>query len=160
MTGKSSSYLHNTSCSNSMARVTISDHNQSKLIAAIFIFAVLLAPKFATFQSIDKITCKQYFVASNNLEDIKWFETFCNGNSYMIKWYWREPFDIWKHQYFFQLSQNMKLPGWAVFQILCPILLSHISSQYCQLYFTAVRALVWNNGTLLCKIDFNRNLSF
>ena len=25
---------------------------------------------------------------------------------------------------------------------------------------TAVRALVWNNGTLLCKIDFNRNLSF
>ena len=26
--------------------------------------------------------------------------------------------------------------------------------------FTAVRALVWNNGTLLCKIDFNRNLSF
>jgi len=29
----------------------------------------------------------------------------------------------------------------------------HISS-------TAVRALVWNNGTLLCKIDFNRNLSF
>ena len=27
------------------------------------------------------------------------------------------------------------MPGWAVFQILCPILLSHISSQYCQLYF-------------------------
>ena len=26
--------------------------------------------------------------------------------------------------------------------------------------FTAVRALVWNNGTLQCKIDFNRNLSF
>ena len=26
--------------------------------------------------------------------------------------------------------------------------------------YTAVRALVWNNGTLLCKIDFNRNLSF
>ena len=26
--------------------------------------------------------------------------------------------------------------------------------------FTAVRALVWSNGTLLCKIDFNRNLSF
>ena len=52
----------------------------------------------------------------------------------VIKWYRREPFDIWKHQYFFQLSQNMKLPGWAVFQILCPILLSHISSQYCQLY--------------------------
>ena len=25
---------------------------------------------------------------------------------------------------------------------------------------TAVRALVWNNGTLLCKIIFNRNLSF
>ena len=25
---------------------------------------------------------------------------------------------------------------------------------------TAVRALVWNNGTLLCKIEFNRNLSF
>ena len=25
---------------------------------------------------------------------------------------------------------------------------------------TAVRALVCNNGTLLCKIDFNRNLSF
>ena len=25
---------------------------------------------------------------------------------------------------------------------------------------TAVKALVWNNGTLLCKIDFNRNLSF
>ena len=27
-------------------------------------------------------------------------------------------------------------------------------------YCTAVRALVWNSGTLLCKIDFNRNLSF
>ena len=25
---------------------------------------------------------------------------------------------------------------------------------------TAVKALVWNNGTLLCKIDFNRNISF
>ena len=28
------------------------------------------------------------------------------------------------------------------------------------LHITAVKALVWNNGTLLCKIDFNRNLSF
>ena len=25
---------------------------------------------------------------------------------------------------------------------------------------TAVKALVWINGILLCKIDFNRNLSF
>ena len=53
----------------------------------------------------------------------------------VIKWYWREPFHNWTHQYVFQLSQNIKLPGWAVFQILCPILLSYISSQYCQLYF-------------------------
>ena len=27
-------------------------------------------------------------------------------------------------------------------------------------FYTAVRALVKYNGTLLCKIDFNRNLSF
>ena len=27
-------------------------------------------------------------------------------------------------------------------------------------FYTAVKALVWNNGTLLCKIDFNRNISF
>ena len=31
---------------------------------------------------------------------------------------------------------------------------------WCWYRYTAVRALVWNNGTLLCKIDFNRNLSF
>ena len=34
------------------------------------------------------------------------------------------------------------------------------SPQVDVLELTAVRALVWNNGTLLCKIDFNRNLSF
>ena len=30
----------------------------------------------------------------------------------------------------------------------------------CHIFPTAVKALVWNNGTLLCKIDFTRNLSF
>ena len=34
------------------------------------------------------------------------------------------------------------------------------SSDFGLLCCTAVRALVWNNSTLLCKIDFNRNLSF
>ena len=34
------------------------------------------------------------------------------------------------------------------------------SAKFCNFHTTAVRALVWNNGTLLCKIDFNRNLSF
>ena len=37
---------------------------------------------------------------------------------------------------------------------------SEKSHKYTPFLTTAVKALVWNNGTLLCKIGLNRNLSF
>ena len=36
----------------------------------------------------------------------------------------------------------------------------YVIGDFILLRCTAVKALMWNNGTALCKIEFNRNLSF
>ena len=48
----------------------------------------------------------------------------------------------------------------AIVSLFCHSYLYLPTIPSCLSHLTAVRALVWNNGTLLCKINFNRNLNF